>query len=152
MAEFRRLLPILLFLPLAGCFSDQKAQLAACEAAAPTDRRGPALQGTQTCMDKAGYRFIGWDDGVVCGMAAVIKGQSLADGTDALCFEPKNWLALKIYRIEVPSRSPALRLIRLSRWPRSISRKASRKPFGNFAAPSMTSLPTGSVGNFAEPG
>jgi hypothetical protein len=39
-------------------------------------------------------------------MTAVIKGQSMADGTDALCFEPKNWLALKLYRIEVPSRAP----------------------------------------------
>ena len=57
-------------------------------------------------MDQAGYRFIGWDDGVVCNMTAVIRGQSQADGTDALCFEPKNWLALKLYRIEVPSKAP----------------------------------------------
>lgn len=106
MAKFHRLLPILLFLPLAGCFSDQKAQLTACEAAAPRTGAGEPFKATQSCMDKAGYRFIGWDDGVVCGMAAVIKGQPLADGTDALCFEPKNWLALKIYRIEVPSKPP----------------------------------------------
>jgi hypothetical protein len=106
MAVSCRLLPILLFLPLAGCFSDQKAQLNACEAAAPRTGAGQPFRATQTCMDKAGYRFIGWDDGVVCSMAAVIKGQSLADGTDALCFEPKNWFALKIYRIEVPSKAP----------------------------------------------
>ncbi len=35
-------------------------------------------------------------------MGAVIKGQPSATGTDAVCFEPKGWLALKIYRIEVP--------------------------------------------------
>jgi hypothetical protein len=104
MAKFRRLLPILLFVPLAGCFSDQKSQLTTCEAAAPRTGAGQPFKATQACMDKAGYRFIGWDDGVVCSMAAVIKGQSLTGGSDALCFEPKGWLALKIYRIEVPSK------------------------------------------------
>jgi len=104
MAKLQRLLPILLFLPLAACLSDQKTQLTACEAAAPRTGAGQPFKSTQICMDKAGYRFIGWDDGVVCGMAAVIRGQSLAGETDALCFEPKSWLALKIYRIEVPSK------------------------------------------------
>lgn len=106
MAVFRHFLPLLLLLPLAGCFSDQKSQLGACEVAAPRTGLGQPFKSIQGCMDKAGYRFIGWDDGVVCNMAAVIKGQSMADGTDALCFEPKNWLALKLYRIEVPSRAP----------------------------------------------
>jgi hypothetical protein len=105
MAKLQRLLPILLFLPLAACLSDQKARLTACEAAATRTGAGQPFKAIQSCMDKAGYRFIGWDDGVVCGMAAVIRGQSLAGGTDALCFEPKSWLALKIYRIEVPSKS-----------------------------------------------
>jgi hypothetical protein len=106
MAKLQRLLPILLFLPLGACFSDQKARLAACEAAAPRAGTGQPFNSTRACMDKAGYRFIGWDDGVVCGLAAVIKGQSLTGGNDALCFEPKGWLALKIYRIEVPSKGP----------------------------------------------
>ena len=106
MAVFRQLFPLLLLLPLAGCFSDQKAQLNACEVSAPRTGPGQPFKAIQGCMDQAGYRFIGWDDGVVCGMSAVVKGRSLADGTDALCFEPKGWLALKLYRIEVPSKTP----------------------------------------------
>jgi hypothetical protein len=106
MAVIRQLLPLLLLLPLAGCFSDQKTQLNACEVSAPRTGAGQPFRAIQGCMDRAGYRFIGWNDGVVCGMSAVVKGQSLADGTDALCFEPKGWLALKLYRIEVPSRTP----------------------------------------------
>ena len=74
-------LPLLLILPLAGCFADQKAQLAACEGRRPQDRRpGQPFKAIQACMDEAGYRFIGWDDGVVCGMGAVIRGQSPAGG------------------------------------------------------------------------
>lgn len=104
MVTLRRLLPLLLLLPLAGCFSDQKQQLMACEASAPRTGQGQPFKAIQSCMDQAGYRFIGWDSGVVCGMAAVVKGQPLKDGSDALCFEPKGWLALKFYRIEVPTR------------------------------------------------
>ena len=106
MAVFRQLFPLLLLLPLAGCFSDQKTQLRACEAGAPRTGMGQPFKAIQGCMDQAGYRFIGWDDGVVCNMSAVVKGQSRTDGTDALCFEPKGWLALKLYRIEVPSKAP----------------------------------------------
>jgi hypothetical protein len=106
MAAIRPFLPLLLLLPLAGCFSDQKAKLGACEIAAPRAGLGQPFKSIQGCMDQAGYRFIGWDDGVVCNMTAVIRGQSLTDGTDALCFEPKNWLALKLYRIEVPPKAP----------------------------------------------
>lgn len=105
MAKIRTFLPLLLLLPLAGCFSDQKAQLTACEATAPRTGAGEPFRTIQSCMDKAGYRFIGWNDGVVCGMSALVRGQHLADGTDALCFEPKGWLALKLYRIEVPAKS-----------------------------------------------
>jgi len=104
MANWRQFLPLLLLLPLAGCFADQKSQLAACESSAPKSGAGQPFQSVRACMDTAGYRFIGWDDSVVCGLGAVVKGQPLADGTDALCFEPKGWLALKIYRIEVPTR------------------------------------------------
>lgn len=106
MAAFRRLFPLLLLLPLAGCFSDQKSRLAACEASAPRTGEGQPFKAIQTCMDQAGYRFIGWNEGVVCNMGAVVRGNPVKDGTDALCFEPKNWLALRIYRVEVPSRSP----------------------------------------------
>jgi len=106
MASIRHFLPLLLLLPLAGCFSDQKARLSACEASATRTGPGQPFKSIQGCMDQAGYRFIGWDDGVVCGMGAVIKGQPQADGSDALCFEPKGWLARKLYRIEVPSRAP----------------------------------------------
>jgi hypothetical protein len=106
MASFRPFLPLLLLVPLSGCFSDQKARLGACEIAAPKTGLGQPFKAIQRCMDQAGYRFIGWDDGVSCGMSAVIKGQPLADGSDAFCFEPKNWLALKLYRIEVPTKPP----------------------------------------------
>jgi len=104
MPRLRHFVPLLLALPLGGCFADQKAELAACEKAAPQTGMGQPFRSVRGCMDQAGYRFIGWDDGIVCGLGAVVKGQPLADGTDALCFEPKGWLALKIYRIEVPTR------------------------------------------------
>ena len=106
MASLRHFLPLLLVLPLAGCFADQKMKLAACETAAPKSGAGQPFQSIRSCMDQAGYRFTGWDDGVVCGLGAVVKGRTLNDGTDALCFEPRSWLALKIYRIEVPTRKP----------------------------------------------
>lgn len=104
MVRLRHFLPLLLALPLMGCFSDQKSQLAACEKAAPRSGGGQPFQSIRGCMDRTGYRFIGWNDSVVCGLGAVVQGRPLADGTDALCFEPKGWLALKIYRIEVPIR------------------------------------------------
>jgi hypothetical protein len=106
MAPIRRFLPLLLLLPLAGCFSDQKAKLGACELAAPRTGPGQPFKSIQGCMDQAGYNFIGWNDGVVCGMSTLVRGRPAADGTDALCFEPKGWLALKLYRIEVPARAP----------------------------------------------
>jgi hypothetical protein len=101
---------LLLLLPLTGCYADQKTQLAACEKTAdrgpPNDATGEPFKHIQSCMDGAGYRFIGWNDGVVCDMGAVVKGQTSATGTDAECFEPKGWLALRIYRIEMPSKQP----------------------------------------------
>jgi hypothetical protein len=39
---------------------------------------------------------------VVCDLPAVICGVASPDGTDAMCFQPKGALALRIYRIEVP--------------------------------------------------
>ena len=41
-----------------------------------------------------------------CDMGAVVGGRTPATGSGAECFEPKNWLALRIYRIEVPSKGP----------------------------------------------
>ena len=106
--RLRLFLPILLLLPLAGCYSDQAEQLATCQADAvrafPKPLPGQRLKSTQSCMDQAGYRFIGWNDGVVCDMAAVVQGKMSPTGSGAECFEPKGWLALKIYRVEVPSR------------------------------------------------
>lgn len=100
-------LSLLLVLPLAGCFSDQQKQLASCEAdgvaAFPKPKPGQIFKFSQSCMDKAGYRFIGWNEGVVCDMGALVRGQSTAGAT--ICFEPKGWLALKLYRLEVPARN-----------------------------------------------
>lgn len=105
---FRTFVVLLLLLPLAGCYADQKARLAACEKAADQHLShaapGEPFKQIQTCMDKAGYRFIGWNDGVVCDMAAVVQGRMSPTGSGAECFEPKGWLALKIYRVEVPPR------------------------------------------------
>jgi hypothetical protein len=39
-------------------------------------------------------------------MSAVVQGRTSATGSGAECFEPKGWVALKIYRIEVPSKQP----------------------------------------------
>jgi hypothetical protein len=101
------LLPaLLLTLPLAGCYADQKKQLALCEAGAPHTDKGQPLTSIQACMDKAGYRFIAWNYGsgvqVDCDLGAVVAGAPSPLGTDAQCFQPKSWLGLKIYRIEVP--------------------------------------------------
>jgi len=109
--RLRPLLPLLLLLPLAGCFGDQQKQLAACEADAahafPHAAPGQPLKSIQACMEKAGYRFIGWNDGVVCDMNALIRGKLSATGGDVLCFEPTGWLERKLYRLEVPERPPA---------------------------------------------
>lgn len=104
----RTLVTLLSLLPLAGCYADQKAQLGTCEKIAgesPSHNApGQPFKQIQACMDQAGYRFIGWNDGVVCDMGAVVQGRISATGTGAECFEPKSWLALRIYRIEVPSK------------------------------------------------
>ena len=54
-------------------------------------------------MDKAGYNFIGWNDGVVCDMASLIHGEPNRGAV--ICFQPKGWLALKLYRLEVPEKA-----------------------------------------------
>jgi hypothetical protein len=110
MHRFRLLLPLLLTLPLAGCYASQQKQLASCEASAaaafPKPAPGQPFKAIQACMDSAGYTFIGWRDGVVCDMGAVIQGRHSSTGTDAICFEPKNWLELKFYRLlEVPEKA-----------------------------------------------
>ena len=106
----RTLLSLLVLLPLAGCYADQKAQLGACEKIADrsSSRTAPGqpFKQIQSCMDRAGYRFIGWNDGVVCDMASVVQGRMSPTSSGAECFEPKGWLALKIYRIEVPPKGP----------------------------------------------
>jgi hypothetical protein len=108
MARIRFLLLFVLPLFLAGCYSDQRKQLAACEAGATRTGDGQPFRSILACMDGHGYNFVGYavvgGPTVVCDLPAVIQGRPSADGTAALCFEPKGWLALKIYRIEVPNR------------------------------------------------
>jgi hypothetical protein len=107
MPPLRPVLVFLLFLPLAGCSARQQSQLANCDAAAlaafPKPPPGQPLKAIQACMDKAGYRFIGWNEGVVCDLNALIRARSTQGA--AICFEPKNWLALKLYRLEVPEKA-----------------------------------------------
>jgi hypothetical protein len=109
MTRVRMIFALALLLPLAGCYSGQQKDLAACDARAaaafPKPVPGQPLKAIQACMDQAGYRFIGWNDGVICDMTALIRGQP--DRGAVICFEPKNWLALKLYRLEVPERSQA---------------------------------------------
>ena len=109
MPRLRHLLPLLLLLPLAGCFSDQQKQLLSCQADAarafPRPPPGQPFKSVQACMEKSGYRFIGWNDGVVCDMSALVRGKSSSTGGDVLCFEPTGWLARKLYRMEVPEKS-----------------------------------------------
>ena len=107
MRALRLLLPLLLILPLAGCYAGQQKQLASCEASArfPKPVPGQPFKAIQACMGDAGYNFIGWNDGVVCDMGAVIRGQRSVSGGDVICFEPKNWLERKLYRIEVPEKA-----------------------------------------------
>ena len=104
------ILPLLALLPLAGCYTDQQKQLASCETDAarafPKPVPGQPLKAIQACMEGAGYDFIGWNDGVVCEMSALIKGKLSATGGDVICFEPKGWLARKLYRLEVPEKAP----------------------------------------------
>jgi hypothetical protein len=106
MARYQYLFLALLTLPLAGCYADQQKQLATCEASATHTGKGEPLKSIQACMDQAGYRFIAWDNPggpqITCDMIAVVRGTPSSDGTDALCFEPKGWLALKIFHFEVP--------------------------------------------------
>jgi hypothetical protein len=108
MRPLRRFLPLLLTLPLGGCYAGQARQLATCEASAsaafPKPVAGQPFKAIQSCMGDAGYNFIGWNDGVVCDMGALIRGKSVATGA-VICFEPKNWLERKLYRIEVPEKS-----------------------------------------------
>lgn len=109
MSRIRLLLPLLLLLPLASCFSGQQKQLASCEADAasafPRAVPGQPFKAIQACMEKAGYRFIGWNDGVVCDMNSLVRGTLSNKGGDVLCFEPAGWLERKLYRLEVPEKS-----------------------------------------------
>ncbi|HVZ27883.1 MAG TPA: hypothetical protein VG798_04430 [Rhizomicrobium sp.] len=93
-------------LGLAGCYADQKKQLQACESSASRSGPGEPLKSIQACMDTAGYAFVGYanpnGETVVCDLPAVIQGRFT--NTAALCFQPKGWLALRIYRWEVPDR------------------------------------------------
>jgi hypothetical protein len=113
MRRLRLFWPLLLTLPLAGCLADQQGKLASCEASAaaafPKPVPGQPFKAIQACMDRAGYTFIGWRDGVICDMGAVVRGTRSRTGTDAICFEPKNWLELKFYRLlEVPEKAQTI--------------------------------------------
>ena len=106
MRHIRYLLALTALLALAGCYSDQKKQLASCEVTATRTGDGQPLRSIRQCMDTNGYAFVGFAntqaETVECDMPAIIQGQPSPTGTDALCFEPKSWLGLKLYRWEVP--------------------------------------------------
>jgi hypothetical protein len=105
------LLTLPALLALQGCYADQKSQLVSCEASATRTGPGQPLRSIQSCMDNAGYRFVGYANPggltIDCDLPAVIRGEASALGTDAQCFEPKGALALKIYRIQVPVKNPS---------------------------------------------
>jgi hypothetical protein len=93
-------------LALAGCYSDQKKQLASCEAGATRTGDGQPLRSIRACMDRNGYNFVGFantqGETVQCDLPAVIEGKPSTLGTDAQCFQPKGVIALQLYRWEVP--------------------------------------------------
>jgi hypothetical protein len=95
-------------LALTGCYSGQKKQLASCETGATRTGSGQPLRSIRTCMDQAGYDFVGFanPDGetVECDLPSVIQGKPSDTGTDAQCFEPRGWMALQLYRWEVPEK------------------------------------------------
>ena len=103
------LLALTACLGLAGCYADQKKQLAACEASATRTGEGQPLRSIESCMDQAGYSFVGYANTdrptVECDLPSVIRGTPSTDGTAAMCFQPKGALALRLYRIEVPVRN-----------------------------------------------
>jgi hypothetical protein len=115
MRRIQQLLPPILALglclALAGCYSDQKKQLAQCEASATRTGNGQPLKSIRSCMDENGYRFVGFAntmaETVQCDLPAIIQGKPSETGTDALCFEPKSWIGLRLYRWEVPVRHVA---------------------------------------------
>lgn len=115
MRNIQQLLPPILalsaLLALAGCYSDQKKQLAQCESGATRTGNGQPLKSIRSCMDQNGYNFVGFaniqGETVECDLPAVIQGQPSQTGTDALCFEPKSWIGLRLYRWEVPVRHVA---------------------------------------------
>jgi hypothetical protein len=105
------LLALAAALLLTGCYSGQKKQLATCEAHATRTGAGQPLRSIRGCMDQNGYNFVGFantqGETVECDLPALIQGKPSTLGTDALCFEPKDKLALQIYRWEVPVRHVA---------------------------------------------
>jgi hypothetical protein len=100
------LLALAAALALGGCYSDQKKQLASCEAGATRTGSGQPLRSIRTCMAGAGYNFVGFanpeGETVECDLPAVIQGTPSELGTDAQCFEPNGKIALQLYRWEVP--------------------------------------------------
>ena len=72
------LLALTACLGLAGCYADQKKQLAACEASATRTGEGQPLRSIESCMDQAGYSFVGYANTdrptVECDLPSVIRG------------------------------------------------------------------------------
>ena len=101
-----QILALAALLALAGCYSDQKKQLAQCEAGTTLRGNGEPLRSIRRCMDEHGYAFVGFAntqaEPIDCDLAAIIEGRPSTIGTDAQCFEPKGWWQLKLYRLEVP--------------------------------------------------
>ena len=101
----KRWMVILLFLPLCGCFADQKKQLAACELDArralgtdftikqeslnPWNSSGGRF--IELCMEAAGYERGVMNDACNPAISFVIQ---------ASCYQPADWLGQLIYNME----------------------------------------------------
>jgi hypothetical protein len=107
-----QMLALTALLALAGCYSDQKKQLAQCEAGATRTGAGEPLRSTRKCMDEHGYAFVGFAntqaETIDCDLPAIIEGKPSETGTDAMCFQPKGKIALQLYRWEVPVKHAAV--------------------------------------------
>jgi hypothetical protein len=98
----RWLAVVLLALPLAGCFDDQKAALAKCKLDArrtyPSEKWldiGPAASYIETCMQAAGYDVDHQQKRCKLNMAAYDLP------TNALCYRPAGRISNVIYEVEM---------------------------------------------------
>jgi hypothetical protein len=91
---------VLLSLPLAGCFADQKQQLAACKLEAiklyPNEQQQYSAKVgdfLKACMGAHGYEYDAFQK--MCGSSVGIPTP-----VDLYCYVPTSWVGWLVYRLE----------------------------------------------------